>query len=232
MFRLTAATIAATNPAQAFELALEHAELRLSATRQNDFPALRRELPHFEEMHTRAKNLMRVGDHPVLLAFCNNLANAYCGVGRYDDAIALHQDTLRVRERVLGLEHPDTLSSRNNLAKAYGDAGRYEDAILLDEKTLGMQNAIAIFEVTLNGYEKILGSDNPDTLKTRNNLAYAYSVAGRYEEAIPLYQEILGLMERVLGPEHPHSVGSRNNLAIAYHAVGRDSEAEALVNSR
>ena len=46
--------------------------------------------------------------------------------GRTEDAIRLHEQTLEVRERVLGLDHPDTLASRNNLAGGYHAAGRME----------------------------------------------------------------------------------------------------------
>ena len=35
------------------------------------------------------------------------------------EAIALHEETLKLRESKLGPDHPDTLDSRNNLAVAY-----------------------------------------------------------------------------------------------------------------
>jgi hypothetical protein len=33
--------------------------------------------------------------------------------------VQLHDETLRIRERVLGPEHPDTLTSRGNLEELY-----------------------------------------------------------------------------------------------------------------
>jgi tetratricopeptide (TPR) repeat protein len=76
--------------------------------------------------------------------------------------------------------------------------------------------------------ERVLGADHPDTLTSRNNLAYAYQSAGRLGEAVPLYERTLADYERVLGADHPHTLTSRNNLAYAYRAAGRLGEAVPL----
>ena len=73
---------------------------------------------------------------------------------------------------------------------------------------------------TLADRERVLGPDHPDTLTSRNNLAYAYVAAGRAAEAIPLHEQTLAALERVLGPDHPYTLGSRDNLAAAYRAAG------------
>jgi len=61
----------------------------------------------------------------------------------------------------------------------------------------------------------VLGPDHPDTLTSRNNLAYAYKSAGQLDQAIPLYQATLTDCERVLGPDHPMTSTVRNNLRKA-----------------
>ena len=66
---------------------------------------------------------------------------------------------------------------------------------------------------------RVLGADHPQTLTSRNNLAYAYQSAGRLGEAIPLYEQVLADRTRVLGPDHPDTLTSRNNLAYAYLAA-------------
>ncbi|EHM92997.1 hypothetical protein HMPREF0975_02085, partial [Actinomyces sp. oral taxon 849 str. F0330] len=58
-------------------------------------------------------------DHPSTLASRNSLAGAYQDAGRLDEAIALYEQTLEDRTRILGPHHPHTLISRNNLADAY-----------------------------------------------------------------------------------------------------------------
>jgi len=64
-------------------------------------------------------------DHPDTLASRNNLAVSYTHVGRHEDALALNQQVLADRVRVLGNDHPDTLHSRNNLAASYDNVGRH-----------------------------------------------------------------------------------------------------------
>ena len=76
--------------------------------------------------------------------------------------------------------------------------------------------------------ERVLGSDHPDTLTTRNNLASAYRSVGRFGEAIELFEQVLADRVRVLGPDHPDTLTTRNNLAVAYHSVGRFGEAIEL----
>ena len=56
----------------------------------------------------------------------------------------------------------------------------------------------------------------PQTLTSRNNLAYAYWSAGRLDEAISEFERTLADCERVLGADHPQTLSSRNNLAYAY----------------
>ncbi len=66
-----------------------------------------------------------------LAGWANETANAATSACR------LVEETLRIRERVLGPEHPNTLTSRNNLASGYlrccpqgfaGPAGDWSDA--------------------------------------------------------------------------------------------------------
>ena len=154
-------------------------------------------------------------DHPSTLASRNNLADAYRDAGRLDEAIALYEQILEDRTRILGPHHPSTLTSRNNLAYAYQDAGRLNDAITL-------------YEQNLKDLEGLLGPDHPDTLTSRHNLAYAYQDAGRLNDAITLYEQNLKDLEGLLGPDHPHTLQARNNLASAYRAAGRLDEAITL----
>ena len=154
-------------------------------------------------------------DHADTLTSRNNLAYAYQGAGRLDQAITLYEETLADSARVLGDDHPDTLASRNNLASAYESAGRLDQAITLYEKTLADS-------------ARVLGDDHPQTLTSRHNLAYSYKAAGRLDQAITLYEKTLADRVRVLGDDHPDTLTSRYNLAYAYLAAGRVEELLAL----
>ena len=206
---------------------------------------------------TRAGNTLGP-DHPSTLTSRNNLAYAYQDVGRLDDAITLHRQTLEDRTRILGPHHPDTLTSRNNLASAYREAGRLDDAITLHRQTLEdrtrilgphhpstltsrnnlanayqdagrLDDAITLHRQTLEDHTRILGPHHPSTLISRSNLAGAYCDAGRLDDAITLHRQTLEDRIRILGPHHPDTLTSRNNLANAYWHAGRLDKAISLL---
>jgi len=72
--------------------------------------------------------------------------------------------------------------------------------------------------------ERMLGPDNPETLRARNSLAYGYVEAGDLNRAIPLYERTAADRERVLGADHRDTLSSQNNLVYAYHMDGRWAE--------
>jgi hypothetical protein len=61
---------------------------------------------------------------------------------------------------------------------------------------------------------RVLGQDHPDTLTSRNNLAYAYQDAGDLDRAIPLFEQALDDSVRILGQDHPQTKIVRGNLAV------------------
>jgi tetratricopeptide (TPR) repeat protein len=75
---------------------------------------------------------------------------------------------------------------------------------------------------------RLLGPDHPDTLSSRNNLAYAYELAGQLEKAISLHEQNLADSVRVLGPDDPQTLTSRNNLATTYQFAGQSEKAISL----
>lgn len=55
---------------------------------------------------------------------------------------------------------------------------------------------------------KELGDDNPETLKSLNNLANVFTKNGEYDRALPLYEECLARRKRVLGEDNPETLES------------------------
>ena len=93
---------------------------------------------------------------------------------------------------------------------------------------LGLPYEALTLDVAVDTLEGLLGPDHPDTLASRNNLAYAYKSVGRLEEAITHLEQVLTDSIRVLGEDHPLTLTSRNNLAGAYESVARLEEAITL----
>ncbi|KFY96798.1 hypothetical protein V500_02302, partial [Pseudogymnoascus sp. VKM F-4518 (FW-2643)] len=80
--------------------------------------------------------------------------------GKHAEAEAMHLQTLKLRETMLGKDHPDTLASMNNLAIALDKQGKRAEAEAMHLQTLKLR-------------ETMLGKDHPDTLASMNNLAIA-----------------------------------------------------------
>ncbi|KAL2199556.1 hypothetical protein P885DRAFT_29928, partial [Corynascus similis CBS 632.67] len=138
-------------------------------------------------------------------------------LGKYQDAEALYQQTLKLQTQtqVLGVEHPETLVSMNNLANTLDSQGKYEEAEALYLQTLKLQT-------------QVLGAKHPETLISMNNLANTLYNQGKYEEAEALYRQTLKLQTQVLGAEHPHTLLSMIGLANTLDSQGKYEEAEAL----
>jgi len=182
-----------------------------------NFEQQRQETRHLVEQISAATSqdhshpLFSDPDFATLLA--TTIRNA-ADLGMPQLALTLTDSVTRAGD-TLGPDHPSTLASRNNLAGAYRDAGR------LDE-------AIALYEQTLEDSTRILGPHHPHTLTTRNNLANAYQAAGRLDDAIPLHEQTLEDSTHILGPHHPRTLSTRKHLANAYLAAGRSEEARKL----
>jgi eukaryotic-like serine/threonine-protein kinase len=143
------------------------------------------------------------------------MGDVYINLGLYSRASVLGQQSLEIRQRILGPEHPDTLKSMNDLAQALGDDGHYPEAT----KMLREENDIE---------RRVLGPENPQTLHSMNDLALAMWRDANPVEAEKLSRETLDIRRRVLGLEHRDTLKSMNTLALCLHDLGRDAEAEKL----
>ena len=61
---------------------------------------------------------------------------------------------------------------------------------------------------------RILGPEDPETLKAMGNLALTLSAMGELERARMLQERMLEGMHRLLGEHHPYTLKARNNLAL------------------
>ena len=68
--------------------------------------------------------------------------------GKYEEAEAMHRQTLALSEKVLGKEHPDTLTSVYSLAHLLAKQNLYDDAATL-------------YQRACDGDSMVLGDDHP-----------------------------------------------------------------------
>jgi serine/threonine protein kinase/tetratricopeptide (TPR) repeat protein len=104
---------------------------------------------------------------------------------------------------------------RDTMGQTYMDLGLYPEA----QKQL---------ERALELHRRVLGAENPKTLRTTSGLARATFLQGRYPQAESLCSQALDIQRRVLGSEHPDTLRSMINLANVYDALGKYPQAEAL----
>jgi tetratricopeptide (TPR) repeat protein/tRNA A-37 threonylcarbamoyl transferase component Bud32 len=196
-------------------------------------------------------------DSPDTLYTMNSLAMAYLWGGEFDRGVAMLEEILATRRRVLGPDHPDTLSSQARLGEAYKTGRQPERGIpLLEEalekqtKLLGAEHidtvqtraglaetlkaagqadrAIGLFEQVLAYYRKSARVPNYFSVKTMLNLAQACQDLGRSDRAVPLFEQVLEYNKDKLGPNHPETLLAMNNLADAYQSAGRLDRAVPL----
>jgi tetratricopeptide (TPR) repeat protein len=142
------------------------------------------------------------------------------------------------RERLLlsALRRPDLRPHRRAAGRRRrGVVGAVSGAVVRADRRLipaSLAEAIAMYEPLLTDLERILGTEHPNTLIHRHNLAFAYRAAGRVGEAVAIFERLLADCERVLGPTHPSTLNTRQALAVAYRAAGRDAEAAAVLKDR
>lgn len=100
--------------------------------------------------------------------------------------------------------------------------------------TAGMR--AASLERTLRSLVERLGTEHPDTITARNNLATKYAQMGRRQAAVQQFELTLAEATAVFGEEHPRTEIIRENLAWAYEDAGRSADAagqwESLLRER
>ncbi|WP_308072522.1 tetratricopeptide repeat protein [Streptomyces bambusae] len=158
-------------------------------------------------------------DHPDTHYARTNLANSYSRLGRYADALVLHEQALDHVTRTHGPDHPDNTWRPEQPPTTYRDLGRHQEAADLAEQVLA-------------GYERTLGPDHPDTFRARANLAVSYDNVGRHDEARALGEQAMADGERILGPHHPATSRARDRLAATYLSLGAGTRMPRSTQSR
>ena len=84
-----------------------------------------------------------------VIAPFGSIAEVYCQQGKLIEALAMHEEVLRVRAAVFGLEHLDTASTQENIGVVLGSQGKHAEALEMiskahktREKTLGPEHSL------------------------------------------------------------------------------------------
>jgi tetratricopeptide (TPR) repeat protein len=120
---------------------------------------------------------------------------------------------IEARNQVYGYDDRETVEARRTLAKSLYQQSKNQEA------------ETEVREI-IKRDEKMLGPENPETLRSRNDLLFVLW-AHKPAEALIESQQLLKLHEKVLGPEHRDTLSSRHNFAKSLGDLGRFSEAIA-----
>ncbi len=131
---------------------------------------------------------------------------------QYAEALAHFREAEKLTDRERTPE--DWAEVQYAIADLLDDQGRYSSAENI------LRNVVAV-------RTRVLGSEDPDTLRGRSHLDIALWRQGKYAEAEADCRELVKLEEKVLGPEQPDTLGTLNTLANILSEQGKYPEAEA-----
>ena len=177
-----------------------------SAQKLDEFVRAREHLAEAEKLTDRQRNPREWADVQYVIAYVLLAGEIDPG-----EAEKLLRGVVEARTQIYGYDDRETVKARRNLALSLHLQSRHLEAE-------------AEFREVVKLDEKMLGPENPETLRTRNDLLWFlwdYKTA----EALIEAQQILKIREKVLGPEHRATLSSRNNVAKSLDDLGRFSEA-------
>jgi TonB family protein len=137
--------------------------------------------------------------------------------GKYDEALPLAEQALKLREDAFGREHPAVAQTLRNLgalylAKGKAERGRqlYARAVSIYEKNPSAANNANLFKLL-------------DALGLLERFAF-----NNYIASVERYERSLALKESSLGAEHEEVIKTLYDLAELYELLGRNDKALSM----
>jgi len=139
-----------------------------------------------------------------------------------------------------GQARGNSITAREILDKASKDiqAGLVKDRVVQAEMmhvmggvydNLGLYTqAQSLFTNAIDIRRRVLGPQNPETLKSISRLSGTLREQGKYGDAEKLERETVELQRRVLGSENPDTLASASQLASILYSEAHYSEAEQI----
>jgi tetratricopeptide (TPR) repeat protein len=178
-------------------------------------------------------------------------------VGNSEEAVILARSLLARCSRIFGDSDGRTLYVELQLANNLARLGRFDEAephLIHVLTTLGDASEIAtaidaanwhgiclvelglpeesepFLRRSIDGYRRLIGEDEEQTLIAQTHLARAHILQGKYEDALSIQREVLEVNARVHGPDSTPAQHARLQLAMWLHWAGEDDEALNLVS--
>lgn len=177
--------------------------------------------------------------------------------GKYQDALPLAKRVVEIREQSVNQDIQLIRSAYLNLAELYVALGKYGDAESAFERVVESYRKLnandvrladvltrmalvqvamtdtgkaeAAYKESLRLKETALGSHDPATIKSLQDLAEFYHFKEDYDKAIPYYRRLLPFHEKAKGPKQKGELATVvDRYACALRKVKKEDEASAL----
>ena len=132
--------------------------------------------------------------------------------GKFPEATVALEQSLALREQVLGPDHWRLAAALNSLGEVLRSTGRYDEAL-------------ARFERARKITEAALGAEHPNVGAILNNIGAVYEGQSKHELSKAMYEQSLRIDEATFGAEHPRVAISLMNLGALLDARGQPAEA-------
>ena len=147
---------------------------------------------------------------------CIRWAAGYVKASKFDRALPLLEETLRLQREKLGPDHPDTFASMHTLAVGYANSRE-------------LAKAVPIYEMLCKLRNDKLGPNHPDTLSSMASLGVVYAETGQSERALPLLKKILPSRMRDARSGRPEHAKCAYILAKTYCDLKQGKKAASLL---
>ena len=184
----------------------------------------------------------------------NTIGEVYHSLGLYNDAQALLEKGLAIREQSLDPVDPAVAESLTALGNLFWRKGDYERARSLHERALEIRKEVfgpehrtvasslhnlanllydsgdyegakPLYERAMKIWEKTSGPGDTDLTIALNGLGLLLYRMGDYDEARQLLERALAINEKAFGSEHPDLTNALVNLGMVFKAMGKHEEA-------
>ncbi|MGN0620744.1 MAG: tetratricopeptide repeat protein [Porcipelethomonas sp.] len=167
--------------------------------------------------HEKGAGLIENAAAEGLEAAVSNMVQLYIdgyGVKRdYDKAIEWQEKLIEIKQEIFN----ESQNSDDELALAheYDTLSSFYYTFIID-----YDKALEYLKKALIIKEKILGTDDPATAGTYNDIGMVYSYMGEYSNALEMYEKVLEIRENILGTDHIDTASILNNIGTVYSDIG------------
>ncbi|GAA0938512.1 FxSxx-COOH system tetratricopeptide repeat protein [Actinocorallia libanotica] len=169
------------------------------------------------DVYERQMRQDRIGpDHSHTLMTAGGLGADLIGLGRFQEALELFQQTYQNRKNSFGEDYPLTLSAANNVALVRRFLGEYYEALDMDTETLARRRTV-------------LGDNHPLTLSSAENLGRDLRDCGRYRESVEELRRTHAAIVEVLAVSSNEALRTAKSLAVSLRKLGEYEEAKQLM---